>query len=377
MGHPSHPHGGHPGGAGKPDGFAPRLIAWELTRSCTLHCKHCRAAAQCGPYAGELTFEEICKTIDNIAANFNPIMILTGGEPLLRPDIFDIARHCRDRGLRPVLATCGTTLTEEIARTLKENGVERISVSIDGPDAASHDAFRGVEGAFEGSMRGLANAKKAGLDFQINTTVTKINMDALEDILKLAVSLGAVAFHPFLLVPTGRGKDLKDKLLTPAEYERVLVQIYKLRDTTPIPFKPTCAPHYYRIFRQKEAAQGREVKFETHGLDAMSKGCMGGNSFAFISHVGKLQICGFLEEEAGDLRAADFDFAALWRTSPLFRELRETSNYKGDCGVCEYVRWCGGCRARAYAMTGDYLAEEPYCAYVPEVNRGKKQTSQA
>jgi len=275
------------------------------------------------------------------------------------------------------LATCGTTLTEEIARKLKDNGVERISVSIDGPDAASHDAFRGVQGAFDGSMRGLANAKKAGLDFQINTTITKINMDALENILQLAVSLGAVAFHPFLLVPTGRGKNLKDKLLTPAEYERVLVQIYKLRATTPIPFKPTCAPHYYRIFRQKEAAQGREVKFETHGLDAMSKGCMGGNSFAFISHVGKLQICGFLEEEAGDLRAANCDFASLWRTSPLFNELRETRNYKGDCGVCEYVRWCGGCRARAYAMTGDYLAEEPYCAYVPQVNRRKNQAAQA
>ncbi len=372
TGHPQ-PHTGHPHGVARPDGFSPRLIAWELTRSCTLRCQHCRAAAQCGPYEGELSFEEVKQVIDNVASAFKPIMILTGGEPLLRPDIYDIARHCTERGLRPVLATCGTTLTEEVAGKLKNAGIERISVSIDGPTAETHDAFRGVPGAFEASMRGLECARRAGLEFQINTTVTKINMDAIEDILNLALKLGAAAFHPFLLVPTGRGADLKDKLLTPAEYERVLVQIYKLRANTPIPFKPTCAPHYYRIIRQKEAAQGREVKPETHGLDAMSKGCMGGNSFAFISHVGKVQICGFLEEEAGDLRTENLDFVKVWNHSPLFNELRDTNNYKGDCGVCEYVRWCGGCRARAYAMTGDYLAEEPYCAYVPEVNRGAKK----
>ena len=372
MPHPAHPHG-----HGKPEGFVPRLIAWELTRSCTLNCKHCRAAAERGPYEGELSLEEVKRILDNVATQFKPIMILTGGEPLLRPDIYDIAAHARDLGLRPVLATCGTTLTEEVAAKLKESGIQRISVSIDGPDAASHDAFRGVPGAFEASMKGLENAKRAGLGFQVNTTVTKINMDALEDILNLAVRLGAEAFHPFLLVPTGRGKDLKDKLLTPAEYERVLNRIYQLRDTTPIPFKPTCAPHYYRIFRQKEAAKGREVTFESHGLDAMSKGCMGGNSFAFISHTGKVQICGFLEEEAGDLRAANYDFCEVWKSSPLFNELRDTANYKGDCGVCEYVRWCGGCRARAYAMTGDYLQEEPYCAYVPEVNRKKKERGQS
>jgi AdoMet-dependent heme synthase len=370
-----HPHGGgHPGGhpgSGRPDGYTPRLIAWELTRSCTLSCKHCRAAAERGPYKGELSLDEIKRVIDNVAANFKPIMILTGGEPLLRPDIYEIAQYCTEQGLRPVLATCGTTLTVEVATKLKESGVERISVSIDGPNAEAHDNFRGVPGAFEGSMRGLKAANEAGLEFQINTTVTKINMDDVEEILNLAVSLGAVAFHPFLLVPTGRGEGLKDKLLTPGEYERVLNKIYKLRDTTPIHFKPTCAPHYYRILRQKEAAQGREVTPETHGLDAMSKGCMGGNSFAFISHTGKVQICGFLEAEAGDVRAADYDFASIWKDSLLFNELRDHANYKGDCGVCKYIRWCGGCRARSYAMTGDYLTEEPYCAYVPEENRGK------
>ena len=360
--------------AGDKKEYAPRLIAWELTRSCHLNCQHCRAAAQCGPYEGELSLDEIKKVIDSVSPHYKPIMILTGGEPLLRDDIFDIARYCVEKGLRPVLATCGTTLTEEKARMLKESGVERISVSIDGPNAEAHDAFRGVPGAFEGSMRGLEMARRAGLGFQVNTTVTKLNMDALEDILQLAVEQGAEAFHPFLLVPTGRGKQLKEQLLNPDEYEAVLHRIYDMRETTPIHFKPTCAPHYYRVLRQREAEQDRKVTPETHGLDAMSRGCMGGISFAFISHVGKVQICGFLEEEAGDLRDADFDFAKIWNESQLFNTLRDFKNYKGDCGICEYKKWCGGCRARAFAMTDDYLAEEPYCVYTPEQRkRAEKQ----
>lgn len=353
----------------KGDGRGPRLIAWELTRSCRLNCQHCRAAAHSGPYEGELTLDEVTRSLDNIAAHFKPIIILTGGEPLLRPDLLDIIHHTKQLGLRPALATCGTSLTQEKARELKDAGIERISVSIDGPDAASHDGFRGVPGAFDASLAGLDAARKAGLPFQINTTVTKCNMNSVEAILDLAVSLGAVAFHPFLLVPIGRGKDLKAELLDAGEYERVLIRIYELRKKTRIPFKPTCAPHYYRILRQQEAAAGRKVTPHTHGLDAMSRGCMGGISFAFISHLGKVQICGFLNEEAGDLRQSDYDFAYIWDHSPLFNQLRDFSNYHGDCGVCEYQRWCGGCRARAYATTGNYLDEEPYCAYRPQAHR--------
>jgi AdoMet-dependent heme synthase len=355
-----------PPGHGDPAAAGPRLIAWELTRSCTLSCRHCRAAAERGPYTGELTLAEIRQTIDNIAgAGYNPIMILTGGEPLLRPDILDIIRHARAAGLRPVLATCGALLTPERARDLRAAGIERISISIDGPDAASHDAFRGVPGAFDAALRGMEAARAAGLGFQVNTTVTRGNADQLEDILGLAVRLGAEAFHPFLLVPTGRGREMEAESLDAEAYERVLHRIYELRDTTPIPFKPTCAPHYYRILRQREHEQGREVTPETHGLDAMSKGCMGGQSFAFISHTGIVQICGFLEEPAGDLRAAAWDFAKVWRESPLFLQMRDRSQYKGDCGVCGYWRWCGGCRARAWAATGDYMAQEPNCAYTP------------
>jgi heme b synthase len=360
MSHPGH------GGAKRHE---PRLIAWELTRSCNLNCRHCRAAAERGPYEGELTLEEIKRVLDNIAEHFNPIMILTGGEPMLRPDLLDIVRYTKERGLRPVMATCGTLLTEEWARRLKDAGIERISVSIDGPDAESHDRFRGVPGAFEASMKGLDAARTAGLEFQVNTTITRLNMADIEAILELTVSLGAVAFHPFLLVPTGRGKDLQEHVLDAEEYEAILHRLYDLRGKTSIPFKPTCAPHYYRILRQRESEAGREVTPDTHGLDAMSKGCMGGSSFGFISHVGKIQICGFLEEEAGDLRAGNYDLARIWRNSPLFLELRDRSNYEGDCGACGYWRWCGGCRARAFAVSGDYLAEEPHCAYVPPTRR--------
>ena len=355
----THPHG-HPA----PN--TPRLIAWEITRSCNLRCRHCRAAAQHGPYQGELSLDECKRVLDSIAAKFKPIMILTGGEPLLREDIYDVAAHAKSLGLRPVLATCGTLLTVEVAHRLKEAGVERISVSIDGPDEESHDSFRGVPGAYRASLAGLDAATEAGLPFQINTTVTRLNMDSIELILNLAIKLGAAAFHPFLLVPTGRGKDLAKEALDANEYEKILNKIYELQQTTPIPFKPTCAPHYYRVLRQRESAAGREVTVQSHGLDAMSKGCMGGISFAFISHVGKVQICGFLEEEAGDLRQVDLDFGRVWDESPLFRQLRDFRNYKGNCGHCEYRRWCGGCRARAYAVSGDYLDQEPYCAYVPK-----------
>ncbi|HOJ33548.1 MAG TPA: radical SAM protein [Candidatus Hydrogenedentes bacterium] len=346
--------------------YVPRLIAWELTRTCTLHCRHCRAAARNVPYDEELSFDEIVRVLDNIATKFKPIMILTGGEPLLRADILDIIRHVRACGCRPVLATCGVPLTPKYAQDIKDAGVERISISIDGPDAATHDDFRGMPGAFDATMRGIHAARTADLPFQVNTTVTRRNVAHLERILQLAIDVGAAAFHPFLLVPTGRGKELEAETLRAEEYEQVLQRIYELRSQTPIPFKPTCAPHYYRIFRQNEAAAGREVTVETHGLDAMTKGCMGGNSFAFISHVGKVQICGFLDVEAGNLRKENYDFVHIWQESPLFLELRDYRNYKGDCGRCDYRRWCGGCRARAYAIAGDYLEEEPFCAYHPD-----------
>lgn len=359
MNVPPHAHG-------NTDVFAPRLIAWELTRSCPLRCRHCRASADRGPYEGELSFDEIARVVDSIAVRFKPILILTGGEPMLRTDLLDIIRYVAKAGMRPVMATCGSLLTEAKAAAIKEAGVERISVSLDGPDAGSHDAFRGVPGAFQSAMEGLDAARRAGLEFQINTTVTRTNVHRLEAVLDLAVAQGAVAFHPFLLVPTGRGKAIQEEVLGPEEYERVLNTIYDLKLGSRIAFKPTCAAHFYRVLRQREAEAGRAVTAGTHGLDAMSKGCMGGLSFAFIGHRGLVQICGFLDEVAGDVRAAGYDFARVWDESPLFLQLRDFANYKGKCGLCEYRRWCGGCRARAFGVTGDYMASEPSCSFEPK-----------
>lgn len=344
---------------------APRILAWEITRSCNLSCLHCRAAANCGPYEGELSTEECKNVLDNIASFAKPIIILTGGEPMLRPDIYEIAAYGTSLGLRMVMAPCGSLLTKESCRKLIDSGIQRISLSIDGKDAISHDRFRGEEGAFESVMRGIDAAKSVGLDFQINTTITKLNVDQLPEVFALAEGLGAASFHPFLLVPTGRGKALADFEIEPERYEEVLHWFYEQRDRSTMTIKPTCAPHYYRILRQREKEAGRVVTPETHGLDAMTKGCLGGQGFGFISHVGIVQMCGFLEEEAGNMQKEEFNFQKIWNDSPFFKEIRNSAGYSGKCGVCEYTRNCGGCRARAFAMTGNYLESEPFCIYTP------------
>ena len=346
--------------------YIPRLIAWEITRSCEFNCVHCRAAARYGPYPNELSTAEILQTLDNIAQFSKPIIIITGGDPLMRDDVFEIAEHGTRLGLRMVMAPCGKPLSDETVQKMLDSGIQRISISLDGATAESHDAFRRVPGAFDGAIKAIEAARRNGLEFQINTTVTKQNVHELAEILDLTIELGAVAFNPFLLVPTGRGKELAEQEISPEEYERVLNWIYEQRDSLPIQFKPTCAPHYYRIFRQRERQKGVKVAPETHGLDAMSKGCMGGQSFAFMSHIGKVQICGFLDIECGDIRQVDYNFEHIWNTSPVFLQMRDLDHYHGRCGYCEYRTVCGGCRARAFATTGDYLDEEPYCIYQPK-----------
>ena len=232
---------------------------------------------------------------------------------MMRTDIYDIAKHGTKIGLRMVMAPCGLLVTEELAQKMKDSGIMRVSLSIDGLTAEQHNNFRRVEGAFESVMKAIENFKKVGMEFQVNTTITKHNVKDLPKLLEMVIKLGAVAYHPFLLVPTGRGKELVDQEIPPAEYESTLKWFYEMRDKSPIQFKPTCAPHYYRIFRQGEKEKGKTVTPESHGLDAMTKGCMGGQSFAFVSHVGKVQICGFLEEEAGDIKKEPF--SKIWNES--------------------------------------------------------------
>jgi len=340
-----------------------RMVAWELIRSCNLACSHCRASSERGPYPGELNTEECLRVMDEIATIDNPVIILTGGEPLLRPDIFELARYGTQKGFRMVMATNGTLITEENANEMKTSRIQRISVSLDGPDKETHDSFRKVKGAFDGALRGIEIAKRVGLPFQINTTVTKKNLHLLEDILRLAVALGAVAHHIFLLVPTGRGKELRDQEISALDYEKTLHWFYEQGDRVPLQLKATCAPHYYRILRQRTKKEKKKPHLQREPLDTMTRGGLGGISFCFISHLGVVQPCGYLELDCGNVREKSFQ--QIWNTSEIFQTLRNVNGYQGKCGRCEYRKVCGGCRARAYELTGDYMGEEPYCIYEP------------
>ncbi len=341
------------------------MIAWEVTRSCNLNCIHCRAAAHRGPYPGEFSTEEALGLIDEISSFAAPVVILTGGEPLLREDVFDLARRGTDRGLRMVIAPNGTLVDAEASRRMKESGIQRASISLDGATEATHDRFRQVPGAFAGALRGIDFLKAAGLEFQINTTVTQGNHRELPAILDLAVRLGAAAHHIFLLVPTGRGKDLRDPAISAGDYEKILHWFYDQQEKVPLHLKATCAPHYYRILRQRAKAEGKKVNPETFGLEAMTRGCLGGIGFCFVSHVGDVQPCGYLEVRSGNVR--EKGLREIWEDSPVFRQLRDFSAYKGRCGRCEYIRVCGGCRARALDQEGDFMAEEPLCTHQPSV----------
>ncbi len=358
--HPHHPATHHPGPG---PGSQLRLVAWELTRKCNLNCVHCRAGSERGPYPGELETAKCHEILGQIREVGNPIVILTGGEPLLREDIFDLAKAGTRMGLRMVMATNGTLLTPEIIAQMKSSGIKRLSISIDGATAQKHDAFRKVPGAFDSAMAGIRLLRQHGLEFQINTTVSRHNVKELSEILNLAVSVGAVAHHIFLLVPTGRAKGMVNQEIDSLEYEKLLHWFYRMRDRVPLHLKATCAPHYYRILRQEARKKGETVGFETYGLDGVTRGCLGGTSFCFISNTGIVQPCGYLELACGDLKTASFQ--SVWKDSRIFKSLRDFSAYKGKCGRCSYIRFCGGCRARAFEATGDHLAEEPLCAYVP------------
>ena len=295
--------------------------------------------------------------MDALAVFSKPMLILTGGEPMSRADIYDLARYGTERGLGVVMAPCGPMITEVAAARMRDAGIRAISISLDGATSRTHDAFRGVDGAFEATLRGLKHAQNAGIPFQINSTVTRENADELPALLSLATQLGAKTFDLFFLVPTGRGKSLKSLELPPERYETVLRWVEEVGRTSPMRVKTTCAPHFARVRLQR----GGLPKTERVQRD----GCMAGRGFVFISHTGVLQPCGFLEIPCGDLRAEDFDFGKLYRQSQVFRALTNVDEYHGKCRVCEFRRLCGGCRARAYAVSGDILGEEPFCIYAP------------
>jgi heme b synthase len=347
-------------------------VAWESTVACNLACVHCRASAQTTPEPDELTTEEVFGLIDQLAEFGRPIFIVSGGEPLMRPDIYDIAAYGTQRGLRVAVSPNGTLITPEAVRRLGEAGVRRISVSVDGSTAERHDTVRRVPGAFEAAMEGLAACKEGGLGFQLNTTVMRQTRDDLSAIRDLAVRIGAAAWHVFMLVPTGRGKI--DDEVSPQEYEEILGEIYRMTVDSPIPIRVTCGPHFMRVVAQNRRKgqeqpnlvrprRGGHPGGHPGGLDRTTRGCLAGDGYCFVSHRGDVMPCGYFPVVAGNVRQQPFE--EIYLASPLFRTLRDLDRLEGKCGVCEFLRVCGGCRARAYSLTGNYLAEEPYCVYRP------------
>lgn len=352
------------------DKNALRLLFWETTVGCNLKCMHCRAVAEPGRSPEELSTEEALAFVDDLAGFSNPILILSGGEPLYRPDILEIASHATGKGVRVALATNGTLVDEPMARAIRSAGIKRASISIDGTDAKTHDAFRGVNGAFDAALNGARRLRANEVEVQFNTTVTRHNIDDLPEIVALAEREGAKALHIFLLVPVGCGLEVSDaQQISDVEYERVLNWFYDASRKTRMEMRATCAPHYYRIIRQRAREEGRKVTPKTDGMAAMTKGCLAGTAVCFVSYKGDVLPCGYFPVRAGNVR--EQSIKEIWETSELFDELRNPELLEGKCGVCEYRMVCGGCRARAYGETGNYLGEEPFCVYEPQMKPPK------
>lgn len=352
--------------------FLPKWIAWESTRRCNLQCVHCRCSSDSSAAEGDFSTKEAFRLIDDICQVSQPVMVLSGGEPLLREDIFEIARYGTDRGLRMCLATNGTLVNDEVCRRMRETGIRMVSLSLDGSRAEVHDDFRQCSGAFDATVRAAHTLKRNGIRFLVNSSFTRRNQAEIAPTFHLAKDLGAVAWYLFMIVPTGRGRDIMDELISKEDYEEILAWHYRQeQQETDILMRPTCAPHYYRIAPQMAKAEGvsyqrRSLSFSTGG----GKGCLAGQSICLIDSFGNLKPCSYFHRSAGNVKQVPFK--DLWFHSPLLNELRDFGNYRGKCGSCEYLRVCGGCRARADAVYGDHLAEEPFCSYLPKgaVNEG-------
>jgi len=293
------------------------------------------------------------------------VVVLSGGEPLLRKDVFDIASYGSGLGLRMCLATNGTLVTEEICLKIKDSGIQMVSLSLDGADAVVHDDFRNQPGAFDATMKAIELFNAHEIPFLVNSSFTRRNKNEAPKIYELVKNLGATAWYLFMIVPTGRGEDIMAELIPESEYEDILNWHYDMeKDESAMLVRPTCAPQYYRIVLQRAKADGekfkrRTLKFSTGG----SKGCLAGQLICLIDVDGNVLPCSYFPKAGGNIRKQSFK--DIWENSKLFLELRDFKGYKDNCGRCEYVNVCGGCRARAYAMSGDYLAQEPFCSYQP------------
>lgn len=345
-----------------------QAVAWETTRACPLACIHCRAEAQPDPDPAQLSTQEGKELLRDIASFAKPVVILTGGEPLLRPDIFELADYGASMGLYMVISPDdGRLLTQETVSRLKAAGIQRVSFSLHYPNAEENDSFARTPGAFAAALEGLANLRVGQMPFQINTTVTKRNMPYLPQLLELAKDVGAAGWDLFFLVPTGRARMMAEDEMTPEEYEQVLNWLYDMQRQAPFEIKQTCAPHFRRVVHQRQ----REEAGRGGGREAApskrppGRGCLCGDGFSFISHTGEVCGCGYLPISAGNVRQKLF--SEIYRHSSLFEALRDYTKLGGKCGRCEYRVLCRGCRARAYTASSDFLAEEPYCSYQPRL----------
>ncbi len=352
--------------------FELKWLAWEITRRCNLHCVHCRSSSELEVKEHpDFTTEEGKRIIDDISSFAKPVVVLSGGEPLLRDDWQELASYGTEKGLRMCLATNGTLVTPEVCHRIKDAGIRMVSLSLDGSTADIHDNFRNQPGAFEGTMNAARLFRESGISFLINSSFTKRNQPDVPNVYRLAKELGATAWYMFMIVPTGRGEDIMEELISPEDYEELLKWHYEMeKNEHDLLVRPTCAPHYYRVRMQLAKKEGeriehRSLKFSTGG----SKGCLAGQLICLIDVDGNVLPCSYFPLAAGNIR--EKSLREIWDSSSLFRELRDFSSYKGRCGVCEYIRVCGGCRARAYAVSGDYLQEEPFCNYQPR--RFKKE----
>jgi len=351
---------------------APFTIAWEVTRACAYACVHCRANAQHQRDPQELNTAEGMKLIERLAAFGNhPILIFTGGDPMMRRDLFDLIAYATQNGLRCSLTPTATALaTTGRLEKVREAGIRRIALSLDAPRSEVHDAFRQVSGSWQRTMDILHRAHQAGLSVQVNTTVSRHNVDILHEMVPFVQEVNAVQWSLFFLVPTGRAQ--MENMITPEQHEETFNWLYDLSQAAPFDIKSTAAPMYRRVAiqRKRQEADGKPVTFQgagfqyADGLNRPMKGVNDGNGFLFISHKGDIYPSGFLPVSAGNVRADDI--VEVYRHAPLFFDLRRPDKIKGRCGRCEYREVCGGQRGRAYAMTGDYLESDPACSYIPK-----------
>ena len=364
----------------------PFIVIWELTRACQLHCLHCRAEAQHHRHPLELSLDEGKKLIDDIYEMENPLLVFTGGDPLERPDVFDIAEYAIKKGVRVSMTPSATpNVTKEAMQKAKDIGLARWAFSIDGHCAEVHDHFRGTTGSFDLTMKAIEYLNELGMPLQINTVISRYNYAYLDELAEMVEKLNCVLWSVFFLVPTGRGKETD--MISPAEHEKVFRWLYDLSKRVPFDIKTTAAQHYRRVVIQQKLLEQKGLSDKEHifyedaltmgdtgkidGLGRAPKGVNDGNGFVFISHTGDVFPSGLLPIKAGNVRQTPL--AEIYRDSEVFQNLRSPDKYKGKCGVCEFNKVCGGSRSRAYNVTGDYMESEPYCVYIPQSMRKKKK----